>query len=170
MASQGNVLLPASVPGRAGPRPADPSAARGARWPPVETPPAFKEAEGWKIAEPRDNVPRGRWWERFGDADLNALVSQVEMSNFSLQAAEARVRQATALTQAARAAYFPTFTGTAGATRGSAGSSGSITTTGSIPTLGDQVNSNGRVDVTGANSQWIDGGVLLTIGKSGENV
>ncbi|MFN3397459.1 MAG: hypothetical protein ACK4ZS_02875 [Sulfurimicrobium sp.] len=32
------------------------------RRPQVETPAAYKEAQGWKMAEPRDQAPRGDWW------------------------------------------------------------------------------------------------------------
>ena len=58
------------------------------------TPPAFKEAEGWKVAQPRDDAPRGTWWEAFGDPDLNALEAQVDVTNQTVAAAEARVREA----------------------------------------------------------------------------
>ena len=34
---------------------------------------AFKEAEGWKRAQPSDAALRGAWWEIFGDERLNAL-------------------------------------------------------------------------------------------------
>ena len=49
--------------------------------PTAPTPPAFKEAEGWKVAQPRDDAPRGTWWEAFDDPDLDALEAQVEVSN-----------------------------------------------------------------------------------------
>src|SRR6266404_293928 len=70
--------------------------------PPVETPSAYKEAQGWKQVEPRDERPRGNWWEAFNDPQLNALVTQVAITNQTIKAAEARVREARALTQAAR--------------------------------------------------------------------
>ena len=41
--------------------------------PDVATPAAYKEAGDRKVAQPRDEVQRGRWWEIFGDAQLNAL-------------------------------------------------------------------------------------------------
>ena len=85
--------------------------------PPVETPSAYKEAQGWKQAEPRDERPRGNWWEAFNDPQLNALVTQVAITNQTIKAAEARVREARALTQAARAAFFPIVTANASATR-----------------------------------------------------
>ena len=85
--------------------------------PPVETSSAYKEAQGWKQAQPRDEQPRGNWWEAFNDAQLNALVTQVAITNQTIKAAEARVREARALTQAARAAFFPIVTANASATR-----------------------------------------------------
>lgn len=78
--------------------------------PKAETPPAFKEAEGWKKAEPKDGIPRGSWWTIYNDQQLNALEDQVNISNQSLAAAEAQYREALALVQVARAAYFPTIT------------------------------------------------------------
>jgi len=101
--------------------------------PPVETPSAYKEAQGWKQAEPRDEQSRGNWWEAFNDAQLDALVTQVAITNQTIKAAEARVREARALTQAARAAFFPIVTANASATRsgdrGGAGG-GSVGSTG----------------------------------------
>ena len=85
--------------------------------PTAETPTAYKESEGWKQAEPRDHLVRGAWWEIFSDAELNALEEQVNISNQSLAAAEAQFRQALELVQVARAAYFPTLTAGASATR-----------------------------------------------------
>jgi len=70
--------------------------------------PAYKELSDWKPAQPQDAMPRGKWWEIYVDADLNALEEQVDISNFNLQAAASRVREADAVTQAARAALFPT--------------------------------------------------------------
>lgn len=87
--------------------------------PPVETPSAYKEAQAWKQAEPRDERPRGNWWEAFNDPQLDALVTQVAITNQTIKAAEARVREARALTDAARAAFFPIVTANASATRSS---------------------------------------------------
>lgn len=76
--------------------------------PDVEVPAAYKEAEGWKAAQPRDAASRGQWWEPFGDPQLNALVAQVDVSNQNLKLAEAQWRQAVGAVQQARAALFPT--------------------------------------------------------------
>ncbi len=85
--------------------------------PGAQTPLAFKEAEGWKQAQPKDQVPRGSWWSVFGDPRLDELEAQVDLSNQNIKAAEARVREARALTQQARAAYFPTVNASGSATR-----------------------------------------------------
>jgi NodT family efflux transporter outer membrane factor (OMF) lipoprotein len=85
--------------------------------PDMQVPAAFKEQQGWKTAQPQDELPRGKWWEIFGDAELNKLVEQVEVSNQNIRAVEAQFRQARALSQQARAAYFPTLTGNVSATR-----------------------------------------------------
>lgn len=76
--------------------------------PPVSVPPAYKETGDSKAAEAKAPLPRSRWWELFGDPALNALVEQVELGNQTLQAAEARVRQAAALVDVAGAPAYPT--------------------------------------------------------------
>ena len=91
--------------------------------PTAPAPAAFKEAEGWKPAQPADTAPRGNWWEVFADADLDALEQQAELANQTVQAAAARVREAQAATQAMRAGLFPGVSGNAAAAR-SARSSG----------------------------------------------
>ncbi|CAK0739867.1 outer membrane protein, multidrug efflux system [Gammaproteobacteria bacterium] len=78
--------------------------------PSVEVPDTFKEAAGWKLAEPRDEAPRGPWWQVYGDPALNALEEQIANANQDVQAAAARLRQARALLQGARANEFPTVT------------------------------------------------------------
>ena len=73
---------------------------------------AYKEApppgEGWKLAQPSDEMPRGQWWEIFGDPQLNALAEQVTVANQDLKVAEARFRQARAMIGFDRASEFPT--------------------------------------------------------------
>lgn len=76
--------------------------------PAVATPAGYKEAAEWKLAEPKDEAPRGNWWEIYGDAELNALVAQVAISNQNVLAAAAQYRQALALLGVAQAGYYPT--------------------------------------------------------------
>ena len=78
---------------------------------------AYKEAIGWKIAEPRDETSRGDWWEIFGDPQLSALMGQIDISNQNVLLAEAQLRQAHALTAQSRAALFPTLDANASITR-----------------------------------------------------
>lgn len=79
--------------------------------PPAATPASYKENPGWKQAQPRDQLPRGAWWEIYNDPQLNALEERVDINNQNIAAAEAQFRQAVALVTVARAAYFPTVTG-----------------------------------------------------------
>ncbi|MDP9227295.1 MAG: RND transporter, partial [Actinomycetota bacterium] len=78
-----------------------------------EQPPAnSKEAEaaGWKQSQPGDAYAKGRWWELYNDAALNALEEQVNVSNQSVLQAEALYRQARAAVHVARAPLFPSVT------------------------------------------------------------
>jgi NodT family efflux transporter outer membrane factor (OMF) lipoprotein len=76
--------------------------------PEASVPPAYKETGDSKAAETKTPLPRSRWWELYGDPELNALVEQVEVGNQTLQVAEARVRQAAALVDVAGAPGYPT--------------------------------------------------------------
>jgi NodT family efflux transporter outer membrane factor (OMF) lipoprotein len=73
---------------------------------------AYKESPppGWKEAQPNDAAIRGKWWEIYGDSQLNALEERVSISNQNVLAAEARFRQAKTLVRVARAGLFPTVT------------------------------------------------------------
>src|SRR6185436_3988785 len=99
-------LLFAVVSANAGPLTVGPDYKRPAN----EVPTAYKAAElgAWKEGRPLDNVPKGNWWEIFGDADLNELQSQAENSNQQLKAAVARVDQARAVARVARSELLPT--------------------------------------------------------------
>lgn len=85
--------------------------------PELAVPAQFKEAAGWKVAEPGDEAARGPWWQRYDDPQLNALVAEVEVSNQNVRAAQAQYRQARAVLGAAQAGYFPTVSGNFSATR-----------------------------------------------------
>ncbi len=76
--------------------------------PPVQTPATFKETNGWKVAQPKDGVIRGKWWEAFGDSQLNTYEDQVCISNQNLAAAFANFLAARAVVKEARSQYFPT--------------------------------------------------------------
>jgi NodT family efflux transporter outer membrane factor (OMF) lipoprotein len=77
--------------------------------------PAYKETDGWKVAEPSDHLPRGPWWEMFEDPELHALEAEVISANQDLKVAEARLRAARAMVTFNRAALFPTISTSVGA-------------------------------------------------------
>ena len=85
--------------------------------PAADTPAKFKELDGWKSAQPRDQELRGKWWEAYNDPLLNSLEEQVSISNQNLIQATAQYRQARALVQSARAGYWPTASAGASVTR-----------------------------------------------------
>src|SRR6266566_2496029 len=120
--------------------------------PSMISPDAYKELDGWKIANPRDGLARGSWWEIFGDPQLNALEPRVNISNQNLAVAEAQYRNARALVREARAAYFPTVTLGVGFTRsrqsttfvsGATGGSSSGTSASSSTSTGTTSGSSG---------------------------
>ena len=87
------------------------------RKPEAPTAVQYKELQGWREAQPKDQLPRGSWWTVFGDAELDRLMQRVEISNQNIRIAEARLRQARAVANQARAGLFPTVTANASATR-----------------------------------------------------
>ncbi|HXT39327.1 MAG TPA: efflux transporter outer membrane subunit [Candidatus Angelobacter sp.] len=72
--------------------------------------PASYKAEAlgsWKEGRPLDNVPKGDWWEIFGDEVLNDLELRAANANQELKAAVARVDQARATARVARGDLLP---------------------------------------------------------------
>jgi hydrophobe/amphiphile efflux-1 (HAE1) family protein/NodT family efflux transporter outer membrane factor (OMF) lipoprotein len=61
----------------------------------------------WKEGRPLDNVPKGNWWEIFGDTNLNVLELQALSANQQLKAAVARVDQARDTARIARSQLLP---------------------------------------------------------------
>lgn len=82
--------------------------------PSVPMTPAYKETDGWKLAQPGDHLPRGQWWTIFEDPELHALAEQIAGANQNLKIAEARLREARAMVRFNRAALFPTISAGAG--------------------------------------------------------
>ena len=84
-----------------------------------ETPVAdgYKEMGPWTRAEPADASPRDRWWQLYGDAELDALQTTLVANSPDIAAALARFQQAQAVTQQARAGLFPSIIGQANGQR-----------------------------------------------------
>jgi NodT family efflux transporter outer membrane factor (OMF) lipoprotein len=79
--------------------------------PDAPAPSAFKEQPPpgtWKQAEPADGTLRAKWWELYGDPQLDALEERINVSSQALRAATAQYFAARDQIRVARAAYFPT--------------------------------------------------------------
>ena len=122
--------------------------------PGVTTPVQFKQAEGWRQANPSDALARGAWWELYGDRQLDALVLRLNSSNQTVAQYEAQYRQAQALVRSTRGALFPTLDLSAGKTRssqgtGSSGSSLSQSSSGIRDTYTTQLGVSWEADIWG---------------------
>lgn len=118
----------------------------------------FREArvEGaWKTAQPADLQARGAWWAAFNDGVLDELMRGLNTQNFSVQQAEARVRQAQAALSNARSGLFPQVNGTAASTRRGSGS-GQTSQSGSTYDL--NANVSWEVDLWGRIRRQVESG------------
>jgi len=75
--------------------------------PTLDLPAAWKVEAPWRAAQPGDQAPRGAWWLRFGDAQLNALMDRALAASPNLTVAAARLAQARAAAGLAMAAQQP---------------------------------------------------------------
>lgn len=75
--------------------------------PQVEVPAQWKLEEPWQVARPDDAAPRGPWWRRFGDPQLDLLMEQALAASPTLEAASARLAQARAGVDLSSAGLFP---------------------------------------------------------------
>lgn len=94
---------------------------------PAPAPVAFREMKGndeWKMAAPSDGQLKGKWWEIFGDPELNKLEEMVEIDNQNVKVAEANFRQARAIVVADHANYYPTIGSTPSITQSDSGGAG----------------------------------------------
>ncbi|HEY0314334.1 MAG TPA: efflux transporter outer membrane subunit [Allosphingosinicella sp.] len=86
--------------------------------PPVPPEASVTPPAGWRTATGPTAPIDAAWWERFGDPMLTALVRRALANHTDIAIAAARVREARAQEQLARAALFPTLDLGAGATFG----------------------------------------------------
>lgn len=97
--------------------------------PPAPAPTAFKELRGndqWKMATPADGVIKGKWWEVFGDEQLNRLEDFVNVDNQTVKQAEAQFREARATVLSTYANYYPSIGSSPGVTQSWQGRTGGI--------------------------------------------
>lgn len=78
--------------------------------PDVPMPAAYGEASGTPEPMGSSVATDGSWWQRYGDAQLDTLVRQLDLHNQSLKAAAARVDEADALLRAAGGTRVPSVT------------------------------------------------------------
>jgi len=76
--------------------------------PPAPAPEAYKTQAPWRVAAPKDSLPKGAWWEVFNDAELDAYEQQLLAANQSLLVAKDRLEEARSLARVATASFFPT--------------------------------------------------------------
>lgn len=111
-------------------------------------PVAFKEMKDWKPAQPNELTMNGKWWDMFGDPQLDMLIGQIDISNQNLAQSEANFRSAMALVQGARAAYSPTLSADASRTR-SRTATNSSTATGVRDNYALSFNADWEIDLWG---------------------
>ncbi len=124
--------------------------------PTLALPANFKEAPGWQVAAPSDDIAKGEWWKLFRDPALNDLEARVAIDNQNVAAAAAAYAQARATVREARAALLPTVdlqgnyshTGTFSKT----GNSSIITSTGTTGTTTGAGTTTGTTALTSSSS------------------
>lgn len=93
----------------------------------AQSPVAFKEVAGndtWKMATPSDAMLKGKWWEIFGDPQLNRLEELVNINNQNVKQAEAQFREARAIVAGNHANFYPVIASTPSITQVNVGAVG----------------------------------------------
>ena len=78
--------------------------------PAAPAPLALKELAGndqWKMATPGDGQIKGKWWEMFGDPELNRLEELVNINNQNIKQAEAQFLAVRSTVLSAQANRYP---------------------------------------------------------------
>lgn len=75
--------------------------------PVFDAPKAWPTEPGWNEARPADAAPKGPWWQRFADPQLNDLVQRALAANPTLAVSAARLAQARATLASTGAAALP---------------------------------------------------------------
>jgi NodT family efflux transporter outer membrane factor (OMF) lipoprotein len=131
----------------------------------------YKEAQtgAWKIAEPNDQNARGNWWDIFEDEQLNALQNQLISANQNIAAAEARYRQARAVAQAARSAYFPNLSLNVAQTRSGGSTVNQLSTQSAIGTQNiATLDASWELDVWGRIRRQVEAGEASAQASAGD--
>jgi NodT family efflux transporter outer membrane factor (OMF) lipoprotein len=73
-----------------------------------EVPSQSQDSGAWKPAQPQDAMLRGKWWEIYNDAELNALEEQVNINNQNIKQFFENFMEARTLIAEARSQLYPT--------------------------------------------------------------
>lgn len=116
----------------------------------------------WKVAEPSAHIPRGAWWEVFGEPELNRLETLACSNNQQLAASIANFEQARALVGVSQAGFFPQLSLAPGYTRQrtSANQSSRGTTAGTSYTYGTfnvPLDASWEIDLWGRVRRTVEG-------------
>jgi multidrug efflux system outer membrane protein len=65
------------------------------------------DAGEWKVATPQAHLPKGRWWEIYGDSTLNQLEAEAAIANEDIKIALARFEQARAVADVTLSDIYP---------------------------------------------------------------
>ncbi len=105
-----------------------------------ESPVNFKDADGWKVAQPGDAMLRGNWWEIFKEPELNEYEKQLNIDNQNIKLYFENYLAARAQIREARSQYYPTVGVSPGisvtGTGGGAAHSGAVSTVTTGTTVG----------------------------------
>jgi len=137
---------------------------------PQPPPPSYKESPTqvqdpgpWKVAQPKDAMLRGKWWEIFNDPELNSLEDQLNINNQNIKQFFENFMAARALVAQARSQLYPTIGTTPSISRSqSSGNTGNLTATTGTGGTGTSTTTAGRqtslfalpADVTWAPDLW----------------
>jgi NodT family efflux transporter outer membrane factor (OMF) lipoprotein len=125
-----------------------------------ESPTQFKDADGWKVAQPQDAMLKGKWWEIYGDPELNALEDKLNIDNQTIKQYFYQFMEARTLIFQARSQLYPTVSVGPGysAARGSANTS-TVNTANSLgtttPGTGTGTTTNGTGTIPNNNYAYL---------------
>jgi NodT family efflux transporter outer membrane factor (OMF) lipoprotein len=75
--------------------------------PEVTVPPSWQTEAPFGVADPKDALPKGKWWTIYNDPELNSYEDRALGANQTLKAAAARLQEARAAARVTQAGLFP---------------------------------------------------------------
>ncbi len=103
----------------------------------TSTDPTLGGLGGWTVAKPQDASLRGKWWEIYGDPELNALEEQLNINNQNIKQFFENFMAARAIVRQAHAQLFPTVSIAPSGSRSRSSSNATTAGSGTTSTLLD---------------------------------